>query len=127
MTSKIPQEYSAIPDSGTENPTLNGTDIYLTIATVVVTCSIVHTGLNLFQLAQNLYLPPTFVLILMAINSLLAGHYAITHRYERYYRQRIWNSVRFALNLTFLAPFTIPAQIGQTLTTGVYINQNLFD
>lgn len=125
MATKIPQEYSALQD--TENPTLNGTDIYLTLVTVFVTSFIVHTGCNLVQLAQSLYLPPMLILILISINSLLAGYYSLTHRGNNYYRMRVWDAIRFALNLTFIAPFTVWAQIAQTMTNGMYIKQNLFD
>lgn len=126
MTTKIPQEYSAIPETDTLQ-TLNGTDIYLSLVSVVLTSAIVHTGCNIIQLAHHIYIPPLFVFILITINSLLAGYYSITHRYDRYYRQRVWNSVKYALNITFISPLTMPAQIGQTTSNGFHVNQNLFD
>lgn len=126
MTTKIPQEYSAIPENETLQ-TLNGTDIYLTLTTVVLTSGIVHTGCNLIQLAHPLYFPPLLTLILITINALLAGYYSLTHRYDRFYRQRVWNSVKYALNITFICPLTMIVHIGQTTTNGFHVNQNLFD
>ena len=125
MTSKIPQEYSAL--SSEEIPTLSGTDLYLACVTAFITTGIVHTGFNIVNCAHAITIPPLFILMMCAITSLVSGYHAVTHRYDRFFRLRVWNSVKHGLNVVFLSPFTMPAQIGQTTTTDFYINQNLFD
>lgn len=125
MDTKIPQEYSAL--STEQTTTLSGTDLYLACVTSFISTAIVHTGFEMVNHVHNIYIPPLFVLIMCAVTSLVAGYHNITHRYERYYRMRVWNSVKHGLNIVFISPFTMLAQIAQTQTSDFIINQHLFD
>lgn len=127
MATKIPPEYTAIQPND-EMSNLNGTDIYLTVVTAFISSAIVHTGITTIMSAHNLVFNQNILYTLMAITSLLASHNCLmAHNNQRFYRQRVWNAINSSLNIVFISPFTIWAQIAQTVCSGFTINRNIFD
>ena len=128
MTSKqpqIPNEYNN--DETPMMPVLNGTDIYLSLVSGFLAAHITQTCINLVMIAHEFALGANWIYSMMAITSLLSAHNCLTNRNQRFFRQRVFNAVTSSLNLVFIVPFTIPAQIVQTLTNGFTINRNVFD
>lgn len=125
MAHKEQQEYTALDDT---RP-FSGTDIYLSIVSAFISSAIVH---NMFFTVMNTYdflFNPNFVYTMMAITSLLSTHNCLTMRNkcDRFYRKLVWNSIASSLQLVFIGPFTMFAQIGQSLFSGFSITRNLFD
>ena len=131
MTTKhLPEQYTQQTEEKLnvmEMPMMNGTDIYLSAVSCFLTAAIVHTCANLFMMAHSLTFHCNILYSLMAISSLLAGHNALTNRNQRFFRQRVVNAVCASINLVFISPFTIPIQIGQSISNGFMITRNLFD
>lgn len=125
MTSKIPVEYTA--NQNDETVTLNGTDIYLTAVSAFISAAIVHTGITTIMSVNNLVFNQNILYTLMAITSLISSHNCLTCHGHRFYRQRVWNAVCSSLNIVLISPFTIWAQIAQSVCSGIMINRNLFD
>jgi len=119
---KVPAEYDSL-----NQQLVAGTDIYLACVSVVMTCGIVHmfftTLTHIYGVTVNHYL----LIALMAIPSVLSAHNVLTLRSDRYFRSRIWVAIASSLNLIFISPLTIPAQIAQSTCTGFSITRKLFD
>lgn len=126
MNPKEQQEFTALDDT---RP-FSGTDIYLTLVSAFISSAIVHHGFFSIMSTYNIIFNPNFVYTMMAITSLLSSHNCLTmrNRYNnRFYRKHVWDSVSASLQVVFISPFTIFAQIGQSLFSGIVITRNLFD
>lgn len=126
MAAKIPAEYTAMPTTD-DTLHLSGTDLYLTAVSAFISSAIVHTGFATIMAAHNLVINPNIVYTLMAIISLLSSHNCLMSHNHRFYRQRVWNAVSSSFNLVLISPFTIWAQVAQSVCSGFTINRNLFD
>lgn len=105
----------------------NGTDIYLTCVTVMLTSFIVKTLVTLTLFANELPLNPTAIQVCMAVTSILAGRNCLTMQNNFMYKRRVVDSITEALKTVVIAPFSAAAQIARSTTSGFSFTRNLFD
>jgi len=132
MSEKIPNEYQAINENP-KPPQLVGTDIYLAGVAALWTAGMMHLFAMTVVGTYNLVPHPNIVHLVVWVPALLSALNILTDSYSGNIqtrppmRRRLWNAVSSSLGIVFFALFTIPAQIGQSLTSGVSITRNLFD
>ena len=120
----IPNEYNK--QEATPQQMYVGTDIYLAASAGIWTGLMMHILMTTVAHVYNFVWWPNVVYMAMAIPSLVSSYNVLTDP-NRMPRRRIWNSIGNSLNLVMFSPFTIPAQICQTMTSGINITRHLFD
>lgn len=119
-----PKEYNA---EHTNQEQYNGTDIYLTCVTVMLTSMIVKTVVTLALFANDIPLNPNAIQVCMAVTSILAARNCLTMQNNFMYKRRVVDSITEAFKTVVIAPFSALAQVARSTTSGFSFTRNLFD